>query len=109
MERQALVDRHGLRVSHSTESEIAQSGAHLLPRIPQLFVTRSADRFLAHVGPAGVGRAGRRDFEHQLAGRVHAGGEVVDGCGNRRSFRGRRIRADVANGLFTGGLEVTRC
>ncbi|MFE2714058.1 hypothetical protein ACFXKI_19185 [Streptomyces mirabilis] len=40
---------------------------------------------------------------------VHAGGEVVNGCGIRRSFGGRRSRADVANGLFTGGLEVTRC
>lgn len=70
VERRTLVDRHGLRVSHSAESEIAQSGAHLLPRIPQLFVTRPAGRFLDYVGRASVGQAGRRDLEFQLAGRT---------------------------------------
>jgi hypothetical protein len=70
VERRTLVDRHGLRVSHSAESEIAQSGAHLLPRIPQLFVTRPAGRFLDYVGRASVGQAGRRDLEFRLAGRT---------------------------------------
>ncbi|QDN54461.1 MULTISPECIES: hypothetical protein [unclassified Streptomyces] len=43
------------------------------------------------VGRVGVGQVGRRDFEHQLADRVRAGGEVVDDAA-QRGERGIRWR-----------------
>ncbi|MFD8766831.1 hypothetical protein ACFV03_49340 [Streptomyces mirabilis] len=39
----------------------------------------------------GAGQVGRRDFEHQLADRVRAGGEVVDDAA-QRGERGIRWR-----------------